>query len=292
VKRELRKFLIIIGIFLAIVTLKGTLFTVGEWERAIVIEFGKPVRSINDPGLEVKIPFIQTVLKFEKRLLEYDAAPKELLTQDKQQIIVDNYSRWRIIDPLLFYQTLRNEAGAQSRLDDIMYSDLRENLGRHTKQEIVSTKRAEIMQEILAKSKKKALEYGIELADLRIKRVDLPEKNEQNVFERMRTERERMAKKFRAEGEEEARKITSEADRQEKVILAVAGKDADIIRGEGEARAANIYAKAYNQDPDFYSFQRTLESYDISLQEGTTLVLSPDSEYFRYLKSQKGVSVR
>jgi modulator of FtsH protease HflC len=259
-------------------------YTVPQWEQAIVVQLGEPVRTVQEPGLYFKLPLVQNVLYFDKRLLAYDAAPKEILTKDKQQLVVDNFSRWRIRDPLQFYRTVRNEAGAQSRLDDVIYSIVRENLGRHTLREIMNEKRTEVMAEVTKESDAKARDYGIEVADVRIKRADLPEKNELNVFNRMRTERERLAKKFRAEGDEEARKIRSESDKEVQILTAEARKQADITRGQGDAQAVKIFADAYGRDPEFYQLVRTLEAYRNSITDGTTLILSPNSEFFRYLK--------
>ena len=259
-------------------------YTVPQWEQAIVVQLGEPVRIVQEPGLYFKLPGIQNVLYFDKRLLAYDAAPKEILTKDKQQLVVDNFSRWRIRDPLQFYRTVRNEAGAQSRLDDVIYSIVRENLGRHTLREIMNEKRTEVMAEVTKESDAKARDYGIEVADVRIKRADLPEKNELNVFNRMRTERERLAKKFRAEGDEEARKIRSESDKEVQILTAEARKQAEITRGQGDAQAVKIFADAYGRDPEFYQLVRTLEAYRNSITDGTTLILSPNSEFFRYLK--------
>ncbi|MFI5394796.1 MAG: protease modulator HflC [Candidatus Binatia bacterium] len=259
-------------------------YTVPQWEQAIVVQLGEPVRTVQEPGLYFKLPLIQNVLYFDKRLLAYDASPREILTKDKQQLMIDNFSRWRIRDPLQFYRTVRNEAGGQSRLDDVIYSIVRENLGRHTLREIVNEKRSEVMAEVTKESDAKAREYGIEVADVRIKRADLPEKNELNVFNRMRTERERLAKKFRAEGDEEARKIRSESDKQVQILTAEARKQADITRGQGDALAVKIFADAYGKDLEFYQLVRTLEAYRNSITEGTTLILSPNSEFFRYLK--------
>ena len=259
-------------------------YSVPQWMQAIVVQLGDPVRTVREPGLYWKIPLIQNVLYFDQRLLEYDASPRELLTKDKQQLVVDNYSRWRISDPLQFYRTVRNEEGAQSRLDDIIYSNLRETLGRHTLREIVNEKRTQLMEQVTKRSDEKARDYGIEVTDVVIKRADLPEKNEQNVFNRMRTERERQAKKFRAEGDEEARKIRSESDKQVQILLAEARKRAEITRGEGDALAVKIFADAYGRDIEFYQFVRTLEAYRRSLGEGTTVILSPNSDFLRYLK--------
>jgi modulator of FtsH protease HflC len=259
-------------------------YTVPQWQQAIVVQLGEPVRTVQAPGLYFKLPLIQNVLYFDKRLLAYDASPREVLTKDKQQLLVDNFSRWRIRDPLQFYRTVRNEAGGQSRLDDVIYSIVRENLGRHTLREIMNEKRTEVMAEVTKESDTKARSYGIEVTDVRIKRADLPEKNELNVFNRMRTERERLAKKFRAEGDEEARKIRSESDKEVQILMAEARKQSEILRGQGDAQAVKIFADAYGRDPEFYQLVRTLEAYRISITEGTTLILSPNSEFFRYLK--------
>lgn len=271
-----------IGVLLAVWSFAT--FIVPEWEQALVLRLGEPQRTVREPGLYFKLPFADRVEYSDKRLLDYDAAPKELLTRDKQQLVVDNYTRWRIVDPLQYYTAVRNEAGAQSRLDDIVYSNLRENFGRQTLNEIVSANRAALMQEITKKSDESARQYGIEVVDVRIKRADLPEKNEQNVFSRMRTERERLAKKFRAEGDEESRKIRSESDKRVQVLTAEAQKKADILRGQGDAEAVRIFAEAYGRDEEFFEFTRTLDAYKRSLPDSTTIVLSPDSQFFQLLK--------
>jgi membrane protease subunit HflC len=277
-----------LGVLSALVLLVAVwnlaLFTVPQWMQAMVVQLGEPVRVVREPGLYWKIPFIQQVTYFDRRLLDYNASPKEILTVDKQQLVVDNFTRWRIIDPLQFYRTVRDESGAQSRLDDIVYSDVRETLGRHTLRDIVSDKRDDLMAEVTRRSAAKAKDYGIEVLDVRIKRADLPEKNEQTVFSRMRTERERQAKRFRAEGDEEARKIRSESDKQVQILLADAQQTAQVTRGEGDAQAARIFAEAYGRDAEFYAFVRTLDAYRTSLASGTTVILSPKSEFFRFLE--------
>jgi membrane protease subunit HflC len=278
--------LVVLGVLFGVWRL--VFFTVPQWMQAVVVQLGEPVRTVREPGLYGKLPFVQEVLYFDRRILDYDAQPRELLTVDKQQLVVDNYARFRIIDPLQFYRTVRNEAGAQSRLDDILYSNVRETLGRHTLREIVSEKRSELLDQVTKRSDENARGFGIEVIDVRVKRVDLPEKNEQNVFSRMRTERERLAKKFRAEGEEEARKITSGADKDVRILMADARRQADIERGTGDAQAVKIFADAYGRDPGFYEFVRTLEAYRKTLGEGTTLILSPSSQFFRLLKEGDG----
>jgi len=274
--------LVVIGGLVAFWNL--AVFTVPVWMQAMVVQLGDPVREVREPGLYWKIPFIQQVTYFDRRLLDYDASPKEILTRDKQQLVVDNYSRWRIVEPLQYYRTVRDEDGAQSRLDDIVYSNLRETLGRHTLREIVSDKRAALLAEVTKRSDEKAHEYGIEIVDVRIKRADLPEKNELNVFNRMRTERERQAKKYRAEGDEEARKIRSGSDKEVQILMADARQKAEVIRGEGDAQAARIFADAYGRDPEFYAFVRTLDAYRRTLATDTTAILSPDSDFLRLLK--------
>ncbi len=276
---------VVLGLILILIGLNSSFFVVSEWEQALVIELGKPKDSISEAGLYLKKPFIQSVLMFEKRLLEYDADPRELLTKDKQQVLVDNYSRWKIVDPLLFYQSVRTVNGGNSRLDDIIYSDLRELLGQHSLKDLISGMRSELTDTIQTNSAEKAKAYGIEIVDVRIKRADLPEKNEQNIFARMRTERQRMAKKFRAEGEEEARKIRSQAEKQARIIRAEAKQKAEIVRGQGDGESTRIYARAYNQDPGFYRFVRQLEAYRTVFKDGdTTVVLSPDSEFLKVFR--------
>jgi membrane protease subunit HflC len=274
--------LLVLGLVFAVWNLAA--FTVPQWMQAVVVQLGEPVRIVREPGLYWKLPFVQNVLWFDRRLMEYDAPPRELLTKDKQQLEVDTYARWRILDPLQFYRTVRNEEGARSRLDDIIYSNVRENLGRHRFSEIINEKRSLLMAEVTKRTDEKAREFGIEVMDVRIKRADLPEKTEMNVFSRMRTERERLAKKFRAEGDEEARKIRSESDKEVSILTAQARKQSEITRGEGDAKAVAIFAEAYGRDPSFYEFVRTLEAYRISIQPGTSVILSPDSDFLRLLK--------
>ncbi|MCF7825448.1 MAG: protease modulator HflC [Candidatus Marinimicrobia bacterium] len=265
----------------------GGIMIVDETEQIVIVQLGKPVRNITEPGLNFKLPFIQSATVFEKRLLQYDSAPNTILTQDKKNLILDNYAQWRISDPLKFMQTMRTQALAQSRLDDIIYSSLRTQLGTHLMREIVSTMRDSLMHKVTQNANASATDYGIEIVDVRIKRADLPPENEQAVYDRMRAERERMAKQFRSEGDEEAVKIRAETDKNREIILADAYKAAQEVRGDGEAQAIKIYATAYQQDPDFYEFIRTLEAYKEVFDEKTKLVLTPESEFFRFLKEMK-----
>ncbi len=280
----MKKGTLLIVIIVAILFLANlSLFIVDETKQAIVLQFGKPIRAISEPGLSWKIPFIQNVVFFEDRLLVYDAAPTEIITKDKKTLIVDNYARWRIIDPLKFLQTVRDLNGAQARLDDIVYSELRVDLGLFNMSEIVSEKREGIMGRVTEISNEKANTYGIEIIDVRIKRVDLPPENEKFIFDRMKAERERIAKQYRAEGQEESAKIIAETEREKTVILAEAYKTAQTLKGEGEAESIRIYAESFNQDPEFYKFYRTLEAYRKTFIDKTTVLLSTDSEFLKYL---------
>ncbi len=277
---------IIIAVVLLIViviVLAGSLFTVDETEQAVVIQLGKFIREVKQPGLHFKIPLIQAVHKFEARVLEYDAAAEKIMTDDKKHLVIDNYARWKIIDPLKFYKTARNVSGAQSLLDDIIYSEMREELARHSLTEIVSVNRKQIMDKVAEQCDRKAGDYGIQVIDVRIKRADLPDEVTDSVYGRMRAEREKMAKKYRSEGEEESLKTKAKADKEKQILLAKSYRDAEKLKGEGDAAAIKIYAEAFEKDPEFYSFVRTLEVYEKALDKGTTIVLPSDSEFFRYL---------
>lgn len=277
------KVIVIIAILvIAAAVLALSLFTVDETEQAIVTQLGKFVKEVKEPGLHFKIPLIQTVHRFEARVLEYDAAAAKIMTDDKKHLVIDNYARWKIIDPLKFYQTVGTESGAQSRLDDIVFSEMREELARHSLSEIVSVNRKQIMHKVAEQCAQKAGDYGIQVIDVRIKRADLPEEVRHSVYDRMKAERERIAKKYRSEGEEEAVKIRAETDKQKKILLAESYRQAEKLNGEGDAEAIKIYAQAFEKDPEFYSFVRTLEAYEKSLGEGTTIVLPSDSEFFQY----------
>jgi len=276
----------IIGVILVILVLVGmrtVLFTVDETEQAIIVQLGKYIRTVQEPGLHFKIPLVQTVIHFENRILEYDAAAAKVITADKKHLVIDNYARWKIIDPLKFYETVRNEFGAQARLDDIVFSEIREELARHTLTEIISLNREAIMDTVGNRCDEKAREYGIQVIDVKIKRADLPEEVTHSVYARMRAERERIAKKYRSEGEEESVKIKAQADKERTVLLADSYRRSQELKGKGDAEAIKIYAQALEEDPEFYSFLRTLEVYRKALVEGTTMVLSSDSELFQYL---------
>ena len=260
-----------------------SLFTVDQTRQAIVIQMGKPLKGIYGPGLHFKVPFIQQVMSFEKRILVYDASPTEILTKDKKNLVVDNYTKWAIDNPLRFYTTVRNERGAQARLDDIVYAQLRVELGKHDLSDIVSETRDALMMKVTEKSAKRGEEYGIRVVDVRIKRADLPEQNEKHVFGRMKAERERQAKQYRSEGEEESKKITAKADMERTILLAEAYKISEELKGEGDARAVKIYADAYQKDMGFYEFIRSLEAYKKALKEDTKLITTSNTQFFKYM---------
>ncbi len=262
------------------------LFVVDITQNAIVVQLGKPVRNITEPGLYVKVPFFEEVTYFDKRLLDYDTQAQDVITQDKKTLLLDNYAKWRIIDPLKVYQNFQTQRGALQRLNDIIYSELRVELGRHDLLEIVADHRAELMKIVTQRSHEKASAYGIEIQDVRIKRADLPEQNEKAVFSRMQAERERQAKQYRAEGAEEAQKIRSEAEKDREIILAQAYKESEELRGAGDAKAFKVYADAYRQDTHFFEFTRSMEAYKKTFKDKSTLVMSPDSEFLHYLKQR------
>ncbi len=279
----MKKITIIVIVLIAIILLT-TVFKVDVTEQVVVLQFGKPVRTIQDPGLHWKLPTpIQNAVFFDKRLLEYDVQPAEVLSTDKKTLIVDNYVRWRIVDPLLFLQTLQAIPTAVTRLDDIVYSEIRRELGLHNMAEIITDNREQIMDAVTKASYEATLPYGIEVVDVRIKRVDLPAENEASIYARMQAERQRKANQYRSEGDEEAQKIIASTEKEKTIILADAYKVAEETRGEGEARALQIYANAYSADPSFYEFLKTLETYKSVIDSSTTLVLPADSKLFELL---------
>ena len=282
-----KSYIIIAMAVFILIFMQAFLFTVDETNQAVILQFGEPISEIRDAGLHFKLPFLQTVTYIDSRLLEYDAAPTEILTQDKKALVVDNYSRWKVTEPLLFMQTVRDENGAQARLDDIIYSELRVELGKFDLQSIVSATRDSVMHIVTVRCNELAKEYGIEINDVRIKRADLPEENERAVFDRMRSERLRMATLHRSGGEQDARIIRAQTLKDSTIIMADAYKIAQKNRGEGDAEAVKIYADAFEKDPKFFNFTRTLEAYKKTLSGKTTIVMSTDAEFFQYLESMK-----
>jgi membrane protease subunit HflC len=279
----MKKILIGIGAILVFLGLTSV-FIVDETEQVVILQFGKPVRIITEPGLHMKVPFpIQEKNVFDNRLLEYDSPPEEILSKDKKSLIVDNYVRWKIVDPLQFLKTVQAIPTALSRMDDIVYSELRRELGTHDMVEIITENREELMEKVTVASNRSTRDYGIEVVDVRIRRVDLPSQNEESIYARMDAERKRQANKFRSEGEEEAQKIRATTDRDKTIILADAYKQAERIRGEGDAKAVEVYADAYSADPKFYEFVRTLDAYKKIINDKTMLVIPSDSRLFKLL---------
>jgi membrane protease subunit HflC len=282
-EKKIPTIVIIVVVALAL-GLFQSVYTVDQTQRAIVLQLGKPVGESKGPGLHFKIPFVQNVIFFDHRILEYDAPPAEILTKDKKNLVVDNYSRWRISDPLLFYRTVHNIDGGRSRLDDIIYAELRVSLGRFTLTEIVSSDRAEIMSQVTEKANSLLKDYGILVLDVRIKRTDLPPENQKAIYGRMRAERERQAKQYRSEGRELGVKISTGADKERAIMLAQARKKAEVLKGEGDALATEIYAKSLGQDPEFYRFVKSLEAYKQGLSKNTRLIMTPDNEFLKFLQ--------
>lgn len=271
-----------------------SVFTVDEREHAIKFQFGEIVESNYQPGLHFKIPFVNNVTKYPDRILNYDDAEEKFLTGEKKNLIVDYFVTWRITDPAQYYRSVRgDEQLAVERLSAIVKEGIKAAISRRTVQEVVSAERSELMDQMLIEAKSRSPELGIEVVDVRVKKLDLSEEVSDSVFRRMREERQRTAAQLRAEGQEESERIKADADRQRTVILAEAYRDAEMIRGEGDARAADIYARAYDRDRDFYSFYRSMSAYRESIgREQDVLVLQPDSDFFRFLQNQGGAAVR
>jgi len=262
----------------------GPVLITHEDEQKMVLFFGEPVAIRTEPGVWWRLPLLTDVRVFDNRYLYLDAEPREIQTRDEERLVVDNYVVWRIADPLAFYRSFpQGLEQARSQIDRVVRADVRAEIGRRRFAEVLTDARVEIMQQITEASDTELRDYGIEVRDVRINQTELPRSTEENVFARMRAERQRLARKYRAEGEEEGRRIRAEADREARVVVAEAERDAQILRGEGDAEAARIYAEAHSADAKFYAFVRSLEAYRNTLGERTTLVLSPDSEFFRLL---------
>lgn len=264
-------------------------FVVPETRQVLVLQFGDPVQKHTVPGLKFKIPLIQQITVFDKRVLDVDPPAEEIILADQKRLVVDTFARYKINDMLEFYKSLSTEQQANTRLNNIINSTLRSVLGNATLADVLSEKRDGLMASVKQQVNAAVTRLGIEIVDVRIGRADLPEQTSQSIYARMRTERQREAAEFRAQGQEQAQEIRSKADKERTVLLAEAGKTAQIARGQGDAEAIKIYAEAFKKDPEFYSFYRTMEAYRDSFPgEGTTMVLSPDSDFLRYFKNQAG----
>lgn len=278
----------VVATILLIFAASSFLFIVDETEQVIILQFGEYIRTVDEPGLHFRTPFVQSVERMDRRILIGDAPATEFISLDKERLLIDAYTRWRIIDPHRFFTSVRDEHGAALRVNSVAISKLREVIASYNLWDIIGVQRDHIMQTVGEGVNEIATkEFGIEVIDVRMKRVDLPEGVQEAVFARMRAERERIAKEHRAKGEEAAMQIRAEADRQVTILLAEAEKQDRILRGEGEARATAIYAEAFNQDPELYNFLRSLQAYERFLAQDSTLVLSSDSELFRFLEDSE-----
>ncbi len=281
--------ILVIAVLLALVGVwfvGSSFYTVDPTEQVIVLQFDAPVKVVTDQGLHVKIPLVQSIQVVDKRLLNLEAPAEEVITQDKKRIVVDAFARWRITDALRFYQTLLDQDGAQQRLLPYLSSDLRRVLGSQTFATMLSSARADLMHDIRDDMNSESGRFGVEVVDVRIRHADLPQQNSQAIYQRMQQERKREANEFRAEGSEIAQRIQARAEREVTVLLAEANRESQILRGEGEAEQTKILGDAYGQDADFFAFYRSLQAYRDALPADTTSVLlSPNSEFFRYFGS-------
>ena len=284
------RFAFIAILFAALMAVYSSAFTVDQTQQALVLQLGEPKRTIQEPGLAFKIPFIQDVTYYEKRVLSLiPQEAEEVILADQKRLKVDAFARYQISDPLLFYQTVRNEAGARGRLDAIIDSSVRRALGRETLASILTGQRNDITRSIGEEVNESVSSLGIQIIDVRLRRADYPEATSQNIFNRMKSEREREAKEFRATGEEEAQKIRSAAEKTRTVIISEAQRVAQETRGAGDSDAIRIYADSFGKDTEFFSFYRSMEAYQKSLgKTGTSMVLSPDSAFFRYFLDKDG----
>jgi membrane protease subunit HflC len=276
---------------LAATAVYASAFIVHQNEQALVLEFGKPKRIVTHPGLNWKLPLVETVDIFDKRILDLDTTTQEVTASDQKRLLVDAFARYKIVDPLKFYQTVRYEGAVRSRLGPIMESALRRTLGSATFQDLVRDKREELMKLIAAQVNKEGTEFGLEVVDVRIRRADLPEQNLKSVFDRMRAERQREAAEFRAQGAGEANRIRATADREVTIIKADATRKGETLRGEGEAERNRIFAEAFSRDPEFFAFYRSMQAYDQGLRSGETrFVITPDSDFFKYFSNPQGAA--
>lgn len=286
-----RKILTLIAVILVIggIFAMSSLFIVDQTQEALVLQFGQPRRVIREPGLEVKRPFIENVIYYENRLLDFEPPPEEVIASDQKRLVVDTYTRYRITDPLLFYQTVSTEAAVRARLNAMVSGSLRRVIGNVTLSALLSHQRSNIMRQIRDEVAAQGKSFGIDVVDVRIRRADLPEENSQAIFARMKSEREQQAAQYRAEGAEAAQTVRANADRERTVILAEAQREAQKVRGEGDAQSIKTYAAAFDQDKDFFAFYRSMQAYRDALNGRTTsFVLSPDSGFFRFFEKPNG----
>jgi modulator of FtsH protease HflC len=283
-----RRLLIVIAAVLVVagIVAMSALFIVDQTELALVMQFGQPVRVIRNPGLQVKAPFLQDVILYDNRLLDFEPPPEEVIVSDQKRLVVDTYTRYRITDPLLFYQTVNSEAAVRARLNAMVSGSLRRVLGNVTLSALLSDQRPAIMHQIRDEVSAQGKSFGIDVVDVRIRRADLPEENSQAIFARMQSEREQQAAQYRAEGAEAAQTVRANAERERTVILAEAQRDAQKVRGDGDAQSIRIYADAFGQDKEFFAFYRSMQAYrDALTRHGTSFVLTPDTGFFRFFEN-------
>ena len=277
-----------VAIVVVIILVLSSTFKVTEYQQAILLQFGEPIEVINatgtqQPGLYLKTPFVQNVEYFDKRILDYDAPAEEVILGDQKRLVVDTFIRYRITDPLLFYQRVGSEGIARSRLGAILNAATRQVLGTVELITVLSGERAQLMRFILDQVNRQSKDFGVDVIDVRIRRADLPDENSLAVYRRMQTERDREAKEYRAQGDEMSQRIRSRADKERTILLANAKRESEILRGQGDAKAVKIFADAFGQDEEFFSFYRSMQAYSHALgSDDTTMVLSPESEFFRY----------
>ena len=277
-----------VAIVVVIILVLSSTFKVNEYEQVILLQFGEPRKVVNgygsqEPGLYLKTPFVQNVESFEKRILDYDAPPEEMILGDQKRLVVDSFIRYRITDPLLFFQTVGSESIARNRLGAILNAATRQVLGTVELITVLSGERGQLMLYILDQVNRESRDFGVDVIDVRIRRADLPDENSQAVYRRMQTEREREAKEYRAQGDEASQRIRSRADKERTILLANAKRESEILRGQGDALAVKIFADSFGQDEEFFAFYRSMQAYGLALgADDTTLVLSPDSEFFRF----------
>jgi modulator of FtsH protease HflC len=282
-----KKAALIIVLIVGLVVVMNAAFTIDETKQAIITQFGKYIRSIQEPGLYYRIPFVQTLHVFEKRVLTQDASAVEYITLDKKRVLVDHVSRWIIEDPLEFYTSVRTEAAALARLDDVLVARLREEIAKHNFVGFIREEREAIVATVSKEAHEQAKRFGIRVIDVRIKRADLPREVQASVYARMEAERQRIAMRYRAEGEQLSQEIRAETDKEREIILARAYQEQMKLTGEGDGRATDIYAASFEKDPEFYAFLRRLETYEKVFEEKTTILLDTEAELLKYFASPR-----
>ena len=281
----------ILTILFLLIVIFNALFIVKQTEQTLVLQFGDPIRIIKEPGLKIKIPLIQNAIFYDTRVLDFDAEVEEVILSDQKRLLVDAFIRYKIVDPLKFFQSVGTENRFKARVGGILSGSLRRVLGSDPLEVVLSVNRSELMEKIQGEIGNEATDFGVEMVDVRIKRADLPKANSEAIFGRMRAEREKEARQFRAEGSEESQIIKSKAEKERTIIIADANKKSQTIKGEGDGEAVKIYAKAFNKDKEFFAFYRSMEAYKKAFEDSEdepTFILSPDSDFFKYFNNKSG----